>query len=171
MGDVLHEIGGDPDVSEQANKHSMSLYEKITTDMRAAMKSGDRERLDVLRFSLAGLNGALKERTAKDPSATLGDDDVVSILQKEAKRRKESIELFRQGNREDLAAKEESELAIIAAYLPAQFTHGEIVKIVGDLKQQGFADFNSLMRETSKAVKGRADGKMVMEIVKEKVSR
>jgi uncharacterized protein len=146
----------------------MSLYEKITTDMRAAMKSGERERLDVLRFSLAGLNGALKEKQMKDPSATLGDDDVVSILQKEAKRRKESIELFRQGKRDDLVIKEESELAVIAAYLPAQLSRDEIVKIVSGLKQQGFTDFNSLMREVSKVAKGRADGKMVAEIVKEK---
>jgi uncharacterized protein YqeY len=146
----------------------MSLYETITTDIKTAMKGGEKERLEVLRFSLAGLNSALKEKQMKDANASLSDDEAVSILQKEAKRRKESIELFRKGNREDLAVKEESELAIIAAYLPAQMSREEIVGIVDGLIAGGNNEFSTLMREVSKITKGRADGKLVAEIAKEK---
>jgi uncharacterized protein YqeY len=147
--------------------------------MKTAMKAGDKARLDVLRFALSGLNSALKEKQmstgggsseGKDPAtgATLADEDVVMILQKEAKRRKESIALFHQGNREDLASKEEAELAIIAEYLPAEMSREEIAGIVDGLIAGGNNEFSTLMREVSKVTKGRADGKLVAEIVKEK---
>jgi uncharacterized protein YqeY len=147
----------------------MTLYETISNDVKTAMKSGDKARLDVLRFVLAGLQGALKEKTAKDPAAGLTDEETVALLQKEAKRRRESIELFKQGNRNDLVAKEEAELVFIAAYLPQQMSREEIAKLVDDLKAQGFNEFNTLMREAAKATRGKADGKMVAEIVKEKL--
>ncbi len=142
------------------------LYETIASDMKTAMKSGDKARLEVLRFTLSPLNSALKEKQFKDPSAVLTDEETLAILQKEAKRRKESIELFRQGNREDLAEKEEAELTFIADYLPAQMSREEIEKIVNDLKEKGFNEFSTLMREASKETKGRADGKLVAEIAK-----
>lgn len=147
----------------------MSTYQQISEDIKTAMKSGDKPKLEVLRFVFAGLSGALKEKTAKDPQATLSDEEVISLLQKEAKRRKESIELFKQGNRTDLAEKEEAELTYITAYLPAQMSRDEIVKIVDGLQAQGFNEFSALMREASKLTKGKADGKLVAEIVKEKL--
>ena len=146
----------------------MTLYEQITSDMKTAMKAGDKAKLEVLRFALSGLNSALKEMQMKDATATLADEDVITILQKEAKRRKESIELFRQGNREDLATNEEAQLAILATYLPAQMSSEEIAGIVDGLIAGGNNEFSTLMREVSKVTKGRADGKMVAEIVKEK---
>lgn len=147
----------------------MTLYQQISDDMKSAMKSGDKARLEVLRFVLSGLNSALKEKTMKDPAATLSDEETVSILQKEAKRRKESIELFKQGGRNDLVQNEESQLAILTPYLPAQMSRDEIAKIVDDLEAQGFTEFNTLMREISKVTRGKADGKLVAEIVKEKL--
>ena len=134
------------------------------------MKSGDKTRVEVLRFSLASLNAALKEKTMKEPGAILSDEEVVSNLQKEAKRRKESIELFKQGNRADLVEKEEADLAIIMGYVPAQMPREEIEKVVVDLKAQGFTEFNTLMREAMKVLKGRADGKLVGEVVKANVN-
>lgn len=133
--------------------------------MKTAMKSGDKARLEVLRFTLASLNAAQKEKTLKDPQATLSDDEVIKLLQKEAKKRKDSIELFKQGGRTDLVEKEETDLRVIFEYLPQELSKDEVIAIVKDLKAKGFNDFSSLMRESMKAVQGRADGKMVGDVI------
>jgi len=146
----------------------MPLFQKISDDMKAAMKSGNKARLEVLRFTLAGLNAAQKEKTLKDPQASLSDDEVVTLLQKEAKKRKDSIELFKQGKRDDLVAKEEGDLKVLYEYLPTELSHDEIVAIVKDLKTKGVAsDFSGLMKETMKIVKGRADGKAVGDVIRD----
>ena len=147
----------------------MSLYEQIRENMKSAMKSGEKERLETLRFVLAGLNAAQKEKELKEPGARLADAETISVLQKEAKRRKESIDLFRQGKRNDLVEKESVGLAIIQSYLPEELSRDAIAKIVAELRTKGFSDFSSLMRETMKMVAGRADGKLAGEIIKEKL--
>ena len=114
----------------------MPLFQKINDDMKAALKSGDKARLEVLRFTLAGLNAAQKEKTLKDPQAALGDEEVVALLQKEAKKRKDSIELFKQGKRDDLVAKEEGDLRVLYEYLPQELSREEIMAIVKDLKDK-----------------------------------
>ena len=134
----------------------MPLFKKISEDMKAAMKSGDKPRLEVLRFTLAGLNAAQKEKTLKDPQAMLSDDEVVALLQKEAKKRKDSIELFKQGKRDDLVVKEESDLKVLYEYLPAELSHEEIVAMVTTAKATGASDFSSIMKEVMKLAKGRA---------------
>ncbi len=136
--------------------------------MKSAMKSGDKAKLEVLRFVLSSLNGAQKEKSIKEPGAMLTDEETIGLLQKEAKRRKESIALFRQGNREDLAAEDEAGLAVISVYLPAEMSKEEIEKVIDGLKAQGHTEFTVLMREAMKELKGKADGKLVGEIVKEK---
>jgi uncharacterized protein YqeY len=145
----------------------MALLQNISDDMKSAMKSGDKARLEVLRFTIAGLNSAQKEKTIKDPQATLSDDEVITILQKEAKKRKDAIELFKQGKRDDLVSKEESDLKVIYEYLPKELSREEIVAIVKDLKGKGTTDFSALMKETMKEVKGRADGKMVGDVIRD----
>jgi uncharacterized protein YqeY len=145
----------------------MPLLQKITEDMKAAMKSGDKARLEVIRFTLASLNAAQKEKAIKDPEAKLSDEEVIKILQKEAKKRKDSIELFKQGGRNDLVEKEEADLKIVYEYLPQELSKEEVTVIVKDLKAKGFNDFSSLMRESMKAVQGRADGKMVGDVIKD----
>jgi uncharacterized protein len=147
----------------------MALFQKINDDLKVAMKSGDKARVDVLRFSLAGLQSAQKEKNMKQPGVVLTDEEVIANLQKEAKRRKESIELFKQGKRDDLVQKEEADLVIIMSYLPKEMSRAEIEKVVSDLKAKGFTEFNVLMREAMKVLKGRADGKLVGEIVKANV--
>ena len=135
--------------------------------MKAAMKSGDKARLEVLRFTLAGLNAAQKEKTLKDPQASLSDEEVVTVLQKEAKKRKDSIELFRQGKRDDLVTKEEGDLKVIYEYLPAELSHDEIVAMVAAAKANGASDFSSIMKEVMKLAKGRADGKTVGDVIRD----
>ncbi len=149
----------------------MSLYQKITDDLKSAMKAGDKLRVEALRFALSGLNAFQKDKQAKAPDATITDDEVISVLQKDVKRRKESIELFRQGKRDDLVAKEEADLTVIAAYVPKELTREEVGKMVDDaitavVAAGGVKDFNSIMRETMKVAKGRADGKLVGEVIK-----
>jgi uncharacterized protein YqeY len=147
----------------------MTLYEKITGDLKEAMKAHEAVRVDVLRFSLAALNGVQKEKQLKEPGAVLTDEETTSVLQKEVKRRKDSIELFRQGGRNDLVEKEEGELAIVAAYLPKELSREEIAAIVDGVIAAGAKDFNTAMRETMKAVKGRADGKAAGDVIKAKL--
>jgi len=144
----------------------MSLVQKINDDVKAAMKSGDKSRLEVLRFVLAGLNSAQKDKAIKTEGAVLTDEEATAILQKEAKRRKEAIQLFKQGKRDDLVEKESAELAIVYEYIPKEMSREEIEKIVSDLRAGGANAFNSLMKETMKVVKGRADGKTVGEVIK-----
>jgi uncharacterized protein len=145
----------------------MALLQKITDDMKAAMKSGDKARLEVLRFTIAGLNAAQKEKALKDPQATLSDEEVVTILQKEAKKRKDSIELFKQGKRDDLVAKEEGDLKVIYEYLPQPMTREEVVVLVKDLRAKGITEFGSLMKEVMAVAKGRTDGKTVGDVIKD----
>jgi uncharacterized protein len=145
----------------------MALFQKINDDMKAAMKSGDKARLEVLRFTLASLNPAQKEKTLKDPQAMLSDDEVITILQKEAKKRKDSIELFKQGGRADLVAKEEGDLKVLYEYLPQELSHDEIVAMVKEAKGNGATDFGSIMKEVMKAAKGRTDGKTVGDVIRD----
>lgn len=134
------------------------------------MKSGDRARVDVLRFMLAGIQGAEKDKFAKQPGVALTDEEAISVLQKDMKRRKEAIELFKKGNRSDLVDKEEGDLRVISAYLPKALSTEEIEKVVASLQAKGLSDFNSLMRESMKELKGRADGAVVGDMVKRRLS-
>jgi len=147
----------------------MALQEKLGDDLKAAMKGGQKERVEVLRFVLAGVQSAAKEKNAKAPGVALTDDEVTALLQKEAKRRKEALELFRQGKRDDLVKKEEADLTIIFEYIPQGLSTADLEKIVDELKAKGFNDFNSLMRETMKAAKGRADGLTAGDVIKKKL--
>jgi uncharacterized protein YqeY len=147
----------------------MTLLEKLNDDLKAAMKASQKDRVEVLRFELAGVNAALKERIMKTPGAPFTDEEVIAVLQRDAKRRKDAVELFKQGKRDDLVKKEESDLAVIAEYLPKELSTKEIEKMVDELKKKGFNDFNALMREAMKEMKGRADGKTVGEVIKKKL--
>jgi len=147
----------------------MALLQKLDDDLKAAMKDGAAERVGVLRFVLSDLRNVQKEKNAKQPGAALADDEVITLLQKEAKRRKEAVSLFREGKRDDLVKKEEADLAIIYEYIPKELSTAEIAVMVDELAAKGFADFNSLMRETMKLVKGRADGKTVGDAIKKKL--
>ncbi len=147
----------------------MALLQKLNDDLKTAMKGGQKDRIEVLRFVLSGVNNAQKEKNVKAPGVALTDEEVVSILQKEAKRRKEAVELFKQGKRDDLVKKEDADLAIIFEYIPQALSSAEIEHIVDDVKSKGAADFNSIMKEVMKVAKGRADGKTVGDVIKKKL--
>ncbi|RJP45750.1 GatB/YqeY domain-containing protein [Candidatus Parcubacteria bacterium] len=147
----------------------MVLQERIQEDLKAALKGGKNERLEVLRFLLAQIHNREIEKRGAEKGAGLTDEDIVQVFQKEAKRRKEAIDLFRKGGREELAGKEERELEIIWEYLPKPFSREEIARMVEDAYGGGARDFNSLMREVMKRVAGRADGKQVGELVRARI--
>lgn len=146
----------------------MSLKEKIAEDMKTAMKSGQTRRLETLRSLKAAM---LEKEIAMRGGPAMTADDELGVVMSAAKRRKESIEMFAQGGRQDLVAAETEELAIIQEYLPAQMGRPEIQRIVRDvIAQTGAtspADFGKVMPATMKLLKGKADGKLIQDIVKE----
>ncbi len=147
----------------------MTLFEQLTEDMKAAMKAGDKDRLSTIRL----LRGALKNESI-DKGRELSEDEAVAVLAGAAKKRQESIEAYRRAGREDLAAKEELELQIIRSYLPQQLTREEIASIIDEAIAQTGAqtihDLGKVMPLVMQKVKGRADGKAVNAMVRERLS-
>ncbi len=144
----------------------VNLKEKLNDELKRAMKSGDTVRRSVLRLVLSAVNNA---EIAK--RAALETGDVLGILSKEAKQREESIEAFKQGNRQDLVDKEEAELAIIKGYLPQQMTRDEVVaearRIIEEVGAQGPRDKGKVMPRLVAELKGKADGREINEVVTE----
>jgi uncharacterized protein len=148
----------------------VSLRDRIQSDITAAMRSGDALRRDVLRMAQ---NAAYT--VEKRDRRELGDDDVAAILSREVKTRRESIEAFRKGGREDLAQKEEAEIAILAGYLPEQLDDAAIQTLVGEAVAATGAssarDLGKVMGWLSPRTRGRADGRRVSELVAQALAR
>lgn len=144
----------------------MSLKEQLGADMRDAMRQREERRRDTLRLALAAIHNA--EIAAGEE---LNDAGTVAVLAKEAKLRRESIEEFRKGNRQDLVDKEEAELAVLSAYLPQQASRDEIVeaarKVVQETGASGPKDIGKVMPALMEQFRGRADGREVNEVVRE----
>jgi uncharacterized protein YqeY len=143
----------------------VSVAEQVQQDAQAALKAGDRQRAGALRLIVSELQRAIKDG---------GDVDEVEVLQRERKRRLESAEAYREGNRDDLAETEESEAALIESYLPEQMGDDELAAIVeGAIAESGASsprDMGNVMKVVMPKVKGRADGKRVSAAVKEKLT-
>ena len=125
--------------------------------------------MGVLRLVLSEIHNKEKEKQAKGLNPILDDDETTAVLQKEAKKRNESIGLFRKGGREDLAKKEEDELVVIGSYLPEPLSEEEINSVLDGLMGKGLNDFNSLMKEAMREFKGRADGAIISGLVRKKL--
>ena len=136
----------------------------MQSEITAAMRSGDALRRDTLRMAESAIyNGEKRDRR------TYSDDDVAAILAREVKTRRESVEAFRKGNREDLAAKEEAEIAILAAFLPEQLSADQIAALVAEAMAAtgaaGPRDMGKVMGWLAPRTKGRADGRLVSQVV------
>ena len=146
----------------------MDLRDKIKNDLKDAMKSGDNVTRDVLRM----LNSDIKN-VEIDLKKELADDDVVKIIKRNIKSRKDSIEQYKKGNREDLAVQEEKELKILEKYMPEQMSEEKIRKIVIDIikksEASGASDFGKVMGMAMKEAGGNVDGNVVSRIVKEEL--
>jgi uncharacterized protein YqeY len=146
----------------------MSLEEKINTDLKAAMMAKDQA---VMR-SLRGIKAAiLNAKTEKGATGELTAEKEIQLLTKMVKQRKESIEIFEQQGRADLANTEKEEVAVIEKYLPAQMSESElreaIAKIISETGATSAKEMGKVMGAASKQLAGKADNKMVSQIVKE----
>ncbi len=146
----------------------MSLSEKIASDLKAAMKSGQRTRVDVLRMIKAQIKNVEIEK-----GRPLTEEEEIQVLQSAAKKRKEAIALYEKGGRPELAAKEKEELAVIEAFLPKQLSREEIEAVVAEIISETGAsslkDLGKVMKEAMGRLRGKADGKLVQEIVRAKL--
>jgi uncharacterized protein YqeY len=145
----------------------MTFHEKISEDIKVAMKSGDKIRLETLRTIKAGL---LEKEVEKRPTGGMKPEDEVAVLIAASKKRKEAIEIYRLNNRPELANQEERELSIIQEYLPQQASEEEITafikKTIHEVGAASAKDFGKVMPIVVKEFKGKADGKIIQELVK-----
>jgi len=150
----------------------MSLEQRIQADVISAMKSGNKFEVGTLR----GLNAQIKdERIKMRPKREIVEEDVVGVLLSAAKKRKEAIELYRQGSRNDLVEKEQNELLIIQRYLPKQLSEEEINKtideIIAQVQAESMADLGKVMGQAMGRLKGKADGKLVQNLVRQQLTQ
>ncbi|MBI3587309.1 MAG: GatB/YqeY domain-containing protein [Ignavibacteriales bacterium] len=147
----------------------MTLNERINTDLKEAMKSGEKIKLETLRSIRAQMIELSKRGTGKE--ITL--DEELSVLMSAIKKRKEAIELYEKGGRMELVKQEQQELEIISTYLPKQMSKEEAEQIITTIiTQTGAAsakDFGKVMPLAMKELKGKIDGKIVQELVKNKL--
>jgi uncharacterized protein len=134
----------------------MGLKERLTEDMKSAMRAGEKERLATIRLALA----AIKQREV-DERVTLDDGQVLAVLEKMIKQRREAITLFQSGGRADLVAKENAEIAVLQGYLPAQLSDAEIDALIARaIAATGAAsvkDMGKVMAVVKPQAQGRAD--------------
>lgn len=143
-----------------------ALQQKLTDDLKQAMKGGDTVKRSVIRLVMAAIKNAEIAR-----QKALEDGDILGIIAKEIRQRKESIEAFKEGDRPELAANEEAEMAILKAYMPAQMSRDEIVaearKVIEEVGAGGLGDKGKVMPQLIAKLKGKADGREINEVVTE----
>jgi uncharacterized protein YqeY len=147
----------------------VSLIARIEDELKSAMRARDQERTDVLRLTLASLRAAEKE-----VQRPLKEDEELHVLQRERKRRVEAAEAFRSGGREEQAAKEERELAVVEEFMPEPIGEAELERIIDDAIAETSAtslrDLGRVMADVMPQVAGRADGSVVSQLVREKLA-
>lgn len=165
-----------------------NLYEQFQTDMKEAMKARDSVRVNVLRMAMSAIKTAqsnqvkqaydaaggeanLAAAEAAAQAVVLSDVQVQDIVAKEVKRRREAAELFRKGNRQDLVETEETEAAILEHYLPRMLSadelRPEITALLAEIGATGVADMNKAMPVVMQRYKGKADGRVLNQLVRE----
>jgi len=144
----------------------MTLQERLKADLYQAMRKGDTPRKEAIRMIRAAIQNAEIEW-----QRTASDDEVQNLIGREIKRRLEAIELFRQGHRDDLVAQEETEVAILREYIPQQLSQQQITEVVQriilETGASGPAQLGTVMRQAMAELKGKADGRVVNQIVRE----
>ena len=145
------------------------MREKILEDLKKAMKEQNKKELSVIRM----LKGAMQMEEL-NKKAELNDEEVISIISKQIKTRKESIVEFEKGNREDLIEETQSEIEILSKYMPEQLSEEEIIKIVEEaietIKPESIKDMGKVMGAVNPKLKGRADMSYVSSLIKEKLN-
>jgi uncharacterized protein len=149
----------------------MGLRERLDADLKAAMKAKDELKLSVVRM----LKSAVKYREVEGEKAiALDEGGILQVVATEIKRRRDSVEQYRAGAREDLAKKEEAEIAILQGYLPAQLSEAElrakVDEVVARVGAKGPKDMGAVMKALLPEVQGRAEGKAVSDLVKQRLA-
>jgi len=149
----------------------MTLRERLDADMKAAMKAREELRLNVIR----GVKSAVRYREVEGEKATVLDEaGILQVLGSEIKKRRDSVEQYRAGRREDLATKEEAEIAVLQGYLPLQLTPDELARkaeeVIARTGAKGPKDMGAVMKALLPEVQGRAEAKAVSELVKQKLA-
>lgn len=143
-----------------------NLKQKLTDDLKQALRDRDKVRRSTIRLAMAAIKNAEIAR-----QAALDDSDILGIIAKEARRREESIEAFKQGDRQELVAQEEAELAVLKEYLPRQLTREEIIaaarQVIDEVGAQEPRDKGKVMPKLIAQLKGKADGREINEVVTE----
>jgi uncharacterized protein YqeY len=147
----------------------VTLIEELGDDVKDAMRAGDTARRDALRLILASLKSA-----EKDLMRPLTEDEELQVLQRERKKRIEAAEAFRGGGREEQAAKEEAELAVLEEFMPEPLTEEELERILDDAIAENGAtsmrDMGRVMKDVMPQIAGRADGAAVSQMLREKLA-
>lgn len=147
-----------------------ALQIRITEDIKQAMKAGDTVKRDTLRMLLSSVKNA-----ANTKLATLDEAEVVAVVAKDVKSHLESIDAYKKGNRPDLVAKEEAEMAILKKYMPAQVSRDEIINVVKEviaaIGAKGPGDKGKVMQQVMPKLKGKAEGKDINEVVMQLLSQ
>ena len=145
------------------------LLKKLQEEMKKAMKSGEKDRLSTIRMLISEI-----KKVQIDKKKDLTDEEIIQLLQRYAKQRKEAIQQYKKANREDLVEKEEKELKVVEEFLPEQLSEQEIENIVQETIEEigasSLKDMGKVMKVVMEKVKGRADGSTVSKIVKQKLS-
>ncbi|MCK5412977.1 MAG: GatB/YqeY domain-containing protein [Candidatus Pacebacteria bacterium] len=148
----------------------MNLKEKINSDLKDSMKSGDAKVRGVLRM----LNSDIKNFEIEKKTEA-SDDDILGIVKRNVKKRKDSIEQYTKGDRKDLVEKENEELLVLEKYMPEQMSEDEVRRIVQKVIQEfgevSPSDFGKIIGMSVKETKGMADGSVVSKIVKEELNK
>jgi uncharacterized protein YqeY len=149
----------------------MGLREQLAEDLKDAMRQKDNRRKTTIRSVIAAVKKAETELDANGMRITLDDEGILAAIAKQARMRQESIVEYRRGGREDLVAEEEAELAILQSYLPQQMTHDEIEaearQVIVETGACGPQDIGKVMKPLMARLRGRADGRLANQIVRE----
>ncbi len=148
----------------------MNLSERLNVDLKEAMRRGDARHRDVIRFLRAAITNASIEKRRD-----LTDDEIQDVIRQQIKQRRDSIEMFRSGGREELAQEEEAQIAVLQHYLPGQLTHAELVDLVRrvaeDVDARSPRDMSRLMPALIQASGGRAEGRTLSQLAQEELAR
>lgn len=151
----------------------MNLSEKLRSDLTRAVHDGDTKRVATLRMLFAAIKNKEIEERKKDIG--LGEDELLGVIHKEAKKRKDAIVEFEKGGRPELAAREREELKILEQYMPAELSDAEILRVVSDgireLGEAGPAQFGALMKLIMPTLKNRASGDRITSLVKKALEK
>ena len=148
-----------------------TLLYTLQLQVSEALKSGDRVRVETLRFLLSAVRNAAIAKYGNKSEVAVTDDDVVDVIKKQVKTHRESVEAFTQAGRQELADAEKAQLAILESYLPKQMSDDDLKKLLGPIAASGEKNYGLLMGQAMKAVKGQADGARVSTLLKEMIQQ